>query len=161
VLRDRGPVAQIAISAPVKLGELERSAGGADHVNGLRNDFLADAVARNDGDSLLSAGVLHGEQVSRATELRMVGAIIKGSTMQQTPLYNTLAAVAGASPCQYRGAETVAKFGDVAREFTALRDGCGVFDLGWRSKFVVTGDDRVRWLNGMVTNNIRDLEPGR
>jgi len=80
--------------------------------------------------------------------------------MQQGSLYNTLAAVAGASPGQYRGAETIADFGDVEREFAALRDGCGVFDLGWRSKFVVTGDDRVRWINGMVTNNIRDLELG-
>jgi folate-binding protein YgfZ len=57
----------------------------------------------------------------------------------------------------YAGAETVLRFGSVAAELDALRHGCGVFDLGWRGKLVVSGEDRVRWLNGMVTNNTRDL----
>jgi aminomethyltransferase len=35
-----------------------------------------------------------------------------------------------------------------------------VYDLSWRAKIAVSGEDRVRWLNGMVTNNIRDLNPG-
>ena len=49
---------------------------------------------------------------------------------------------------------------DVRAEFHALRADCGVYELDWRSKLVLTGSDRVRWLNGMVTNNIRDLAPG-
>jgi folate-binding protein YgfZ len=48
-------------------------------------------------------------------------------------------------------------FGSVAEELNALRHGCGVFDLSWRGKLVVSGEDRVRWLNGMVSNNTRDL----
>ena len=32
--------------------------------------------------------------------------------------------------------------------------------MGYRAKISLTGGDRVRWLNGMVTNNIRDLQPG-
>ena len=47
--------------------------------------------------------------------------------------------------------------GDVRAEFLALLSGCGVYDLSGRSKIRLTGADRVRWLNGMVTNNIRDL----
>src|SRR5581483_2545923 len=31
------------------------------------------------------------------------------------------------------------------------------FDLGWRGKIIITGQDRERWLNGMLTNNVRDL----
>jgi aminomethyltransferase len=58
---------------------------------------------------------------------------------------------------EYAGAETVLRFASVAEELDALRHGCGVFDLGWRGKLVVSGEDRVRWLNGMVTNNTRDL----
>jgi folate-binding protein YgfZ len=58
---------------------------------------------------------------------------------------------------EYAGAETVLHFGSPAEELDALRHGCGVFDLGWRGKLVVSGEDRVRWLNGMVTNNTRDL----
>jgi aminomethyltransferase len=51
-------------------------------------------------------------------------------------------------------------FGDVRGEFAALLSGCGVYDLSGRAKIALTGGDRVRWLNGMVTNNIRDLAPG-
>jgi len=62
---------------------------------------------------------------------------------------------------EYRGAQTPAVFSSLQEEWAALRTACGVFDLGWRAKLVVTGRDRTRWLNGMVTNNIRDLAPGR
>jgi aminomethyltransferase len=61
---------------------------------------------------------------------------------------------------EYRGAQTPGVFSSPQEELTALRAGCGIFDLGWRAKLVVTGRDRARWLNGMVTNNIRDLAPG-
>jgi folate-binding protein YgfZ len=49
-------------------------------------------------------------------------------------------------------------FGDVRAEFHALLSGCGVYELQ-RAKIALTGSDRVRWLNGMVTNNVRDLAP--
>src|SRR5579864_4793540 len=65
-----------------------------------------------------------------------------------------------ASVREYRGATTAARFADPQAEFAALRSGCGLYDLGFRAKISVTGGDRVRWLNGMVTNNIRDLAPG-
>jgi len=44
-------------------------------------------------------------------------------------------------------------------EFRALVSGCGIYDLSSRARIRLTGSDRVRWLNGMVTNNIRDLAP--
>jgi folate-binding protein YgfZ len=53
-----------------------------------------------------------------------------------------------------------ADFGDVRAEFYALLSGCGVYDLGWRTKIALTGADRVRWLNGMISNNVRDLATG-
>ena len=63
----------------------------------------------------------------------------------------------GTAAAQYRGATTAARFGDPQAEFSALREGCAVYDLGYRTKLSITGADRVRWLNGMVTNNLRDL----
>jgi aminomethyltransferase len=51
--------------------------------------------------------------------------------------------------------------GDVATEFHALLTGCGVYELASRAKIVLTGSDRVRWLNGMITNNVRDLVVNR
>lgn len=67
----------------------------------------------------------------------------------------------GAAVAEYRGATTAARFGDPQAEFAALRTACGVYDLGFRAKISVTRGDRVRWLNGIVTNNIRDLATRR
>lgn len=61
---------------------------------------------------------------------------------------------------EYRGATTAARFGRPDAEIEELQRDCGVYDLGYRAKVSLTGSDRVRWLNGMVTNNIRDLATG-
>jgi folate-binding protein YgfZ len=69
----------------------------------------------------------------------------------------------GARPVQlndYRGAVTAARFADSQQELSALLNGCGIYDLGFRARISLTGGDRVRWINGMVTNNIRDLAVG-
>src|SRR5690349_1118930 len=42
-------------------------------------------------------------------------------------------------------------------EFQALVSQCGIYSLDSRAKVRLTGNDRVRWLNGMITNNVRDL----
>src|SRR2546427_5741670 len=54
---------------------------------------------------------------------------------------------------------TQAMAGDLRVDFHALVSGCGVYKLD-RAQIVLTGSDRVRWLNGMVTNNVRDLAQG-
>jgi len=74
----------------------------------------------------------------------------------QTALYETLAA-SGARMGDYRGVQTALGWGEIAAEFAALHSGCALYDLGWRSRLIISGDDRKRWMNGMVTNNIRDL----
>jgi folate-binding protein YgfZ len=51
--------------------------------------------------------------------------------------------------------------GKVRDEFRALTSTCGVYHLSTRTKVEITGNDRIRWLNGMVTNNIRDLAVGQ
>jgi folate-binding protein YgfZ len=61
---------------------------------------------------------------------------------------------------EYRGATTAERFGDPDSEFVKLRTECAIYDLGYRAKISLTGGDRVRWLNGMVTNNVRDLAVG-
>jgi len=54
---------------------------------------------------------------------------------------------------------TVAERNNIADEFRALTTGCGTYELK-RGRIVLTGGDRVRWMNGMVTNNVRDLAVG-
>jgi folate-binding protein YgfZ len=61
----------------------------------------------------------------------------------------------------YRGAATATRFSEPQLEFATLLGGCGIYDMGFRARISLTGSDRVRWLNGMVTNNIRDLAVGR
>src|SRR5580765_3352084 len=80
--------------------------------------------------------------------------------MSQTALYPWLAS-AEARTGTYNGIETSLSFGSPANELAALRTGCGVFSLAWRSRIAVTGKDRVRWLHNMVTNNVRDLPMNR
>ncbi len=82
-----------------------------------------------------------------------------------TPLQTALQADAGNGPHpltlgDYRGATTAARFANPRTEFAALLNGGGIYDLGFRARISLTGGDRVRWLNGMVTNNIRDLAVG-
>ena len=67
----------------------------------------------------------------------------------------------GARRGEYRGGETPASFGDTPSEFRALLTRAAVYDMSWQAKLLISGNDRVRWANGMVTNNIRDLAPGR
>lgn len=60
----------------------------------------------------------------------------------------------------YRGVRTTTVFSEVREEFGALLSSCGVYDAGFRARISLKGGDRVRWMNGMVTNNIRDLAAG-
>jgi folate-binding protein YgfZ len=58
------------------------------------------------------------------------------------------------------GAEAVSHYGDTLAEHAALRAGAGVIDLSFRSRLCLTGADRQRFLNGQVTNNVKELKPG-
>src|SRR5579863_4883065 len=85
--------------------------------------------------------------------------------MATTPLQDAISAqtASKARPARvsdYRGATVAERFADPQHEFSALLDGCGIYDLGFRARVSLTGGDRVRWLNGMVTSNIRDLAVG-
>ena len=59
------------------------------------------------------------------------------------------------------GVEIVADFGDPEAEYQALRGSVGVLDLSCRGRVCVIGTDRVRFLNGQVTNNVKDLHVGQ
>jgi folate-binding protein YgfZ len=85
--------------------------------------------------------------------------------MSNTPLLDAIRTQSGngvepLAVAEYRGATTAARFSDPQQEFAALNSGCGIYDLGFRSRISLAGGDRARWLNGMVTNNIRDLATG-
>ena len=72
----------------------------------------------------------------------------------------TSTTLSGANPSEHSDVTSASDYGDVRAEFRSLLSGCGLYDLSARAKIAVTGSDRVRWLNGMATNNVRDLSSG-
>jgi len=57
--------------------------------------------------------------------------------------------------------ETVDDYGDYLGEHAALSQAAAVFDLSFRSRLCFTGADRVRYLHGQVTNDVKQLKPGQ
>src|ERR1035437_332882 len=57
----------------------------------------------------------------------------------------------------YRGVLTPRELDAPGRETAALLSGVAVHDLGWLRRVAVRGEDRFRWLSGMVTNTVNDL----
>jgi aminomethyltransferase len=54
-----------------------------------------------------------------------------------------------------------AHYGDMAAEHRAVRQAVGIADLSHRGKIRVTGDDRVKWLQSVISNDILPLRPGQ
>jgi folate-binding protein YgfZ len=59
----------------------------------------------------------------------------------------------------YRGVLTPEGLDAPEVELAALATGAAVHDLGWQRRVAVRGEDRYRWLSGMVTNMVTDLPP--
>lgn len=79
--------------------------------------------------------------------------------MTQCPLDETLAA-AGATMAEMAGTRVPLDYGDVAGEYAAAASGAGLHAARDRGLIELTGDDRVSWLNNLVTNVVRTLTPG-
>lgn len=80
----------------------------------------------------------------------------------ETPLAAQLRAMPSSSSelGMVRGAQTPLRFPGMD-ELEALVRSAGVFDLGYRTFLRATGKDRVRWLNGMITQTVKGLGPGQ
>src|SRR6058998_2886790 len=61
---------------------------------------------------------------------------------------------------EVNGMEVVEHYGDPMAEHAALRDAAGLLDLSFRSRLCLLGADRQKFLNGQVTNNVKDLKVG-
>jgi folate-binding protein YgfZ len=88
----------------------------------------------------------------------------KRSPMTETDLsvattLATLLAQASAGPelVAYRGVLTPRELDAPEKETAALVRGAAVHDLGWLRRVAVRGEDRFRWLSGMVTNTVNEL----
>ncbi len=88
------------------------------------------------------------------------------TTLDAPVLATRLAATLAANPAlpesakqlsAYRGVLTPSRLDAPERETAALLSGAAAHDLGWLRRTAVRGEDRFRWLSGMVTNTVNDL----
>ena len=66
----------------------------------------------------------------------------------------------GARFIELNGAEAVADYGRPSAEYEALRTTAAVLDFSFRGRLCVLGGDRLRFLHGQVTNDIKGLPRG-
>jgi folate-binding protein YgfZ len=78
----------------------------------------------------------------------------------ETPLLG-LHRFSGATIGEYFGTRLPSRFGDFAAEYRALRETVAVVDTNFRAFFRFTGPDRQRYVNAILTSNVRDLKPGQ
>jgi folate-binding protein YgfZ len=77
----------------------------------------------------------------------------------ETPLL-ALHQSSGATIGEYFGTRLPARFGEFTEEYAALRRAVALIDTNYRAAFSFTGPDRQRYLNALLTSNVRDLKPG-
>lgn len=80
--------------------------------------------------------------------------------MKQSRLYAQHAQL-GATFEEVAGWEIPTHYGDAAAEYRAVRQAVGIADLSHRGKLRVTGEDRVKWLQSIISNDILPLQPGQ
>src|ERR1700675_1074335 len=78
----------------------------------------------------------------------------------ETPLA-ALHLAAGAKMGVWVGCALPDDFGDAAAEYRSARDTVALIDKNYRTYLSFTGPDRVRYLNAVLTNNIKDLRAGQ
>jgi glycine cleavage system aminomethyltransferase T len=77
----------------------------------------------------------------------------------KTPLF-TWHETHGARFINDRGIELPAHFTDSLPEYQAVRETAGLIDSSFRVQVRMTGEDRVSFLQGIVSNDIKALRPG-
>lgn len=79
---------------------------------------------------------------------------------RRSPLYDLHRSL-GATFLEERGGEVPTRFQDPVLEHRAVREDVGLLDLAFRALIRVTGTERTRFLNGMLTSDIARLETGK
>jgi folate-binding protein YgfZ len=66
----------------------------------------------------------------------------------------------GATMAPWFGCDLPSDFGNVREEFFFPKKSVALIDKNYRSYLSLSGPDRIRYLNAILTNNIKDLSPG-
>ena len=89
--------------------------------------------------------------------------LIAPPATHETPLTRFLASNSATPPelVSWSGVLTPLRLDAPDAETGALLSGAAIHDLGWIRRISVRGEDRVRWLSGMVTNDVETLPDRR
>ncbi len=67
----------------------------------------------------------------------------------------------GATFAERFGLSLPEHFGDPEAEYRAVRQALGLVDLSFRGALSLAGSERLRWLNGQITNEVKSLHAGQ
>jgi glycine cleavage system aminomethyltransferase T len=80
--------------------------------------------------------------------------------IMETPLLREHQA-AGATLASFQGCLLPEQFTSFADEYRAAREAVAIFDTNWHTIVELSGPDRVRYLNAIVSNDVKTLGEGR
>ncbi|MCX7773652.1 MAG: glycine cleavage system aminomethyltransferase GcvT [Clostridia bacterium] len=79
---------------------------------------------------------------------------------QHTPLFEAQKLL-GAKFTSFGGWELPVSYSDILKEHQAVRTACGLFDVSHMGELLVTGNDALSFVNGLVTNDILPAPYGK
>jgi aminomethyltransferase len=82
------------------------------------------------------------------------------SVFPATPLLEQHKA-ARAEMGEYFGVRLPERFGEIEAEYRPAGSACVLVDTNFKAIFAFSGPDRNRYLNAILTSNVRDLQPGQ
>lgn len=91
---------------------------------------------------------------------RLVGIMANTETILETPL-GAVHRAAGATMGAWFGCDLPDSWGDAREEQRFANESVALIDKTYRAYFGLAGPDRVRYLNAILTNNIKDLADGQ
>jgi aminomethyltransferase len=80
--------------------------------------------------------------------------------IKSSPLESAHVAL-GAKLVSFAGWNMPVQYTSIIDEHTAVRTGCGIFDISHMGQFIVSGPTAAAWLNGLLTNDITKLGIGQ
>jgi len=84
---------------------------------------------------------------------------LKSASQRESPLRATEVNL-GATFGLFDGWEMAERYSDSKMEHLSVRDSVGVVDLSYHGAIKISGGEAAQFLNGMVTNNVKELVPG-
>jgi aminomethyltransferase len=80
--------------------------------------------------------------------------------LKETPLHEVHLELGGRM-VGFAGWDMPIRYGSILEEHQAVREAAGVFDISHMGQFFVEGGEAVDWLDGLLTNNVDNLEEGK